>query len=214
MDPIPELLTKILESWFWGHYSSTEIKNEQDKTRRPSNADAVIPVQINEELYHSISPDGKFLDRPFRYIQNALGKGAQPLVSVWYKIIQCQNILKKQNPDKSCTFTVGHLHIDFAELRELLVLSLRLIGMASSQLAIQHRLDLGNFVAPGFHKLCEEHVPFTRWMFTENVKTQIEDTSKINRMVDSANRKLAPSTAPGYNRMQKAFLFKKLGKHG
>ena len=25
-DPIPEPLTKILESWFGGHYSSTEIK--------------------------------------------------------------------------------------------------------------------------------------------------------------------------------------------
>ena len=32
-DPIPECLTKILESWIWGHYSSTEIKAEQVKTK-------------------------------------------------------------------------------------------------------------------------------------------------------------------------------------
>ena len=51
-------------------------------------------------------------------------------------------------------------------------------------------------------------------MFGKNVKTQIEDTSKINQMVDSANKKLAPNTAPGYNKMQKAFLFKKLNKCG
>ena len=172
-------------------------------------------MQINEELYHSISLDGKFLDRPFCYIQNALGKGAQPLVSVWYKIIQCQSILKKQNPDKSAVLTIGPImEVDFAKLRELLDLSLRLFGMASSQLVIQKRLDLGSFVAPGFQKLCKDHVPFTRWMFGENMKNQIEDTSKINRMVDSANKKLAPNTAPGYNKMCKAFLFKKLGKCG
>ena len=68
-DLIPEPLMKILESWFWGHYSSTEIKTEQAKTKHPANATALILVQINEELYHSISPDGKFLDRPFCYIQ-------------------------------------------------------------------------------------------------------------------------------------------------
>ena len=150
-DPIPEPLTKIPESWFWGHYSSTEIKAEQVKTKCPANATALIPVQINEELYHSISPDGKFLDRPFRYIQNPLGKGAQPLVSVWYKIIQCQSALKKQNPDKSAILTVGpNLEVDFAELRELLDLSLHFFGMASFQLVIQRRLDLGSFVTPGF----------------------------------------------------------------
>ena len=65
------------------HYSSTEIKAEQAKTKHPANATALTPVQINEELYHSISPNGKFLDRPFHYIQNALDKGAQLLVSVW-----------------------------------------------------------------------------------------------------------------------------------
>ena len=75
-DLILEPLTKILESWFWGHYSSTE----KAKTKQPANATALILVQINEELYHSISPDGKLLDRPFHYIQNALGKGAQLLV--------------------------------------------------------------------------------------------------------------------------------------
>ena len=64
-DPIPEPLTKILESWFWGHYSSTEIKAEQAKTKCPANAMALILVKINEEHYHSISPDGKFLDRLF-----------------------------------------------------------------------------------------------------------------------------------------------------
>ena len=32
-DPIPEPLTKILESWTWGHYSSTEIKTEQAKNK-------------------------------------------------------------------------------------------------------------------------------------------------------------------------------------
>ena len=132
-DPIPEPLTETLESWFWGHYSSTEIKAEQAKTKHPANATTLILVQINEELYHSISPDGKFLDRLFRYIQNAIGKGAQPLVSVWYKIIQCQSALKKQNPDKLAILTVGpNLEVEFAELRELRDLSLRLFGMASS----------------------------------------------------------------------------------
>ena len=55
-DPMLDALCKILETWFWGHYSSREIKNEQAKRRCPANATAIIPCQINEELYHAISP--------------------------------------------------------------------------------------------------------------------------------------------------------------
>ena len=42
-DPMPDAFCKILETWFWGRYSATEIKNEQAKCRRPANANAVIP---------------------------------------------------------------------------------------------------------------------------------------------------------------------------
>ena len=213
LTPLPDALCKILETWFWGHYSATEIKNEQAKCKRPSNATAVIPCQINKELYHSIAQTGKFLDRPFRYIQNALGKGAQPLASVWYKIIQCETAVKKQNPDKLAVLSIGPgLDLDFAEIRQLLDLSLRLLGMASAELAIQRRSDLQCFIVPAFQKLCKGHVSFTRWMFGENVKAQIEDTTKINRMVESANKTLDPSNA--FRSLRKSFLAKKLGERG
>ena len=32
--PLPDALCKILETWFWGHYSENEIKDEQAKCRR------------------------------------------------------------------------------------------------------------------------------------------------------------------------------------
>ena len=164
-------------------------------------------------MYHSISQNGKFLDRPFRYIQNAIGKGFQPLASVWYKIIQCETALKKQNTDKSATASLApNLEVDFAELRQLLDLALRMFGMASAQLVIQRHLDLQCFIAPGFQKLCEDHMPFTRWMFGENANAQIDDTTKINRMVKSANKNLAPGTAPTYGHLRKSFFSQKARK--
>ena len=118
---------------------------------------------VNGELFHAVSQTGKFLDRPFRYIQNAMGKCTRPLTSVWYKIIQCEAAAKKPNPDGSAQMPVDDtLLIDFTEIRQFLDLTPRLLDMAASQLVIQCRLDLQHFILPGFQKLCQEHVPFNR----------------------------------------------------
>ena len=80
---------------------------------RPSDAQALIPLKIEEDLYHAIAPLGKALDTPFRYVQNALGKGLQPLATVWYKVIKCQPTLQKINPDENTTIDIAlGLHFD------------------------------------------------------------------------------------------------------
>ena len=75
-------------------------------------------------------------------------------------------------------------------------------------------LDLQMFVAPGFQKLCKEHVSFPHWMFGETIKAQINDTAKFNKMVESANKSLAPNGSSGFHKLRKSFLGKKLSKRG
>ena len=85
-------------------------------------------------------------------------------------------------------------------MRQLLDLALRLLGMANSQLAIHRRSKLKQHLAPGFHRLCEDHIPFNQWMFGGNIKVTIDDTLKINRMVDNANKTLGSGSKFQYGK--------------
>ena len=66
-------------------------------------------------------------------------------------------------------------------------MGLRLIGMANSQLAFRRRFTMKHYLAPGFKRLCDKHNPINQWMFGGNIKSTIDDISKVNRMMAEAN---------------------------
>ena len=183
-DPIPQPLADTLKTWMWKHYNADEIKKLQEKARRPKNVDALIPLKIKEELFQAISPRGKIVDARYRYIQNALAKGCQPIAMVWAKIIQAFTALQRYRKDKNPFLMVTpDLSLDLNQLKAELDLGLRLLGTANLQLGLRRRLTLKSHLSPGFKRLCEQHLPISQFMFGGNIKAVIDDTTKINRMV-------------------------------
>ena len=200
-DPIPQLLADTLETWFWSHYTKEEVKAELLKSVRPKNANACIPVKIDQEVYRALKSLGHAMDTPNRYIQNALGKGMLPLISVWATILKCETALKKYNPDKSTEIQITlSLTIDFYKLRQMMDLGLCLLGIANLQLAIKRRLNIRPFITSGVQRLCTENQPFNQWYFGGNVKASIDDTSKINHMVEQSRRGDSSQKFKKYNK--------------
>ena len=101
-DPMPQPLADTLETWFWKRYNTEEIKKAQEKAHRCNNATALIPLKMEEEVFHALDARGKTIDARYRFIQNAMMKGCQPIANVWQKIItgitHMQRHRKDDNP--------------------------------------------------------------------------------------------------------------------
>ena len=181
-DSIQAPLAQLLQTWFWTVYSKDEVKTELSKPLHPANADALIPPKINEAVYHSLLPAALTKDFPSRFIQNAFMKAAQPFAIVWATLIQLENHLKLQGQSLQVPCS-DNFTVDFLHLRRQMDQGLRLLGIANSQMVVHRKDILAQFLNRDFKKLCKPHVPFDQWMFSSNLKTLLEDTICVNRMV-------------------------------
>ena len=186
-------LATMLETWFWSVYSNEEVKNELCKTSRPANAPALIPTKINEAIFRSLSPQALTKDMPTRFIQNAFMKAAQPVSIVWDTLIQFENHLKATQTPMSHKFS-DSLTVDFQLLRKHLDQALRLLGIANSQMVVHRKEILSQFLNKDFKKICKKHIAFDQWMFGSNLKTLLEDTARVNRLVQQ--NKPQPASPP------------------
>ena len=174
-------LATLLQTWFWSIYSK-EVKNELAKPLRPSNANALIPTKINEAVFRSLQPAALTKDLPSRFIHNAFMKASQPFVVVWSTLIKRETFLKSQNNPLQFVFSDGST-VDFLHLRKQMDQGLRILGIANSQMVVHRKDILAQFLNKDFKKLCKPHVPFDQWMFSTNLKGLLEDTIRVNRMV-------------------------------
>ena len=180
--PIQSPLAQTLETWFWSVYSKEEVKAELSKPLRPSNAMALIPTQINEPIFRSLSSQALTKDMPARFIQNAFMKSSQPFAIVWEALIRLESYLKASKSSLSYKFS-DTVSIDFQNLRKNMDQGLRLLGIANSQMVVHRKETLAQYLNKDFKKICKSHIPFDHWMFGSNLKTLLEDTARVNKLV-------------------------------
>ena len=180
--PIQSPLAHTLETWFWSVYSKEEVKTELSKPLRPSNAMALIPTCINEPIFRSLSPQALNKDMPVRFIQNAFMKSSQPFAIVWEALIRLESHLKASKSSLSYKFS-DTLSIDFQYLRKNMDQGLRLLGIANSQMVVHRKDTLSQYLNKDFKKICKSHIPFDQWMFGSNLKALLEDTARVNKLV-------------------------------
>ena len=187
-DPIHDGLAKLLQTWFWTPFTTDEVKDLLLKPLHPSNAEALIPCRINEPVFYNLLGGGVNKDQPVRFIQNALVKACQPLASAWATIIKVESYFKSQNEQTAHELS-DDLTLDFHQLRTQLDLSLRLLGVANSQMVLHRREILSGFLNPDFAKLCKPHVKFNQWMFGTDFKTLLQDTIRENQLIKKGQQK-------------------------
>ena len=204
-DDIPPELAEVLRKWWWTPPDKDEVKKMLKLPRRPANADAVKKVWMNTEVFKRISPKGREADNPYRYINNSIAKGAQPLVAIWADVIRAESILKdygerEENGDASLVLPDRQADpLNITAIRKALDLSLQILGMANAQLVTSRKMSLKNHLHKDFHDLCDKKRPFSDKMFGDNIKQQIEDISKYNRISSQLN----PDKKKSWNKPQK-----------
>ena len=180
--PIQDCLAKMLETWFWTVYSKEEVKTELAKSLRPENAAALIPTRINEVIFRSLSAQALSKDMPSCFVQNAFMKASQPFAVVRSTLINLENFCKSHKMSCSTKFS-DTFSVDFQFLRKQMDQGLCLLGMANSQIFVHRKEILSNFLNKDFKKICKSHVAFDQWMFGSNLKALLEDTVRVNKLV-------------------------------
>ena len=178
-DPMNPQLAATLETWLWCRYNSDEIKKTQEKAHRPGNANALIPLKIDEEVFHALNPECRTVDTCYRFIQNAMIKGCQPIANVIITAIT--HLHHYRGTDNPFLQITPEHSIDIMQIKAELDLGLRLLGMANCQLGLRRRLTMRPHLAPRFHHLCAEHHQINQWMFGGNIKATIDDVCQGQR---------------------------------
>ena len=192
-EEIPGELADVLKSWWWVPPEKEDVKKILKLPKRPANVDAVKKVWINTEIFKRISQKGREADNPYRYINNSIAKGAQPLTSIWAEVIRAESVLKdfrECDDDGDAILILPDRQaepLNISAVCKALDLSLQILGMANAQLVSTRKANIKNHLHKDYQDLCDKKRSFTDRMFGENVKQQIEDISKYNRISSQLN---------------------------
>ena len=213
--PINDKLVGLIDKWFLGYCPPSEIRKLEDKAERPENVHSLKPLKVNAELYYTIHHDGIEADRNPQYVSTVIAKSAQPLTSAWASIFAADAAYMDANPgQKECTVQVTpDCVINLSQIRELLSMSLMLLGSANVQLALQCRASFKYYLHYDYHGLLHHSNALgAAQLFGATVKEKIGDLEKIKQVVHKVRRRLRkPHKNPSHRCSRSDFLGKQGG---
>ena len=207
---ISEFLLPILETWWWQPFDKEDIKETLGLCLRPENAEVLKKVHINEEVFKRIGPKGRQADEGLRYINHALTRAAQPLALAWDQVISAENCFKDHDEaDASGNVTIAlpdGSGLNLSDVRNCLDLALKVLGMTNVQLVLKRRAALKEYLNKDYQALCDHSHPFNWQMFGSNLRGQIDELNKFNKLASqvtassSASKKPSPAAQAWRNR--------------
>ena len=176
--PIDNILANNINELFRNGMNETlhEEISKQNIVSRPENCEALCVVKTNQLVWDILSPETRSSDKKLQNVEHSLVKGA----TIIAKVVNRLAIMEKNEKNA-----------DFDELIDLCNDSLALMGHANYQLNMTRRDLIKPDMRHGYTHLCASSVPFTKWLFGDNVsKTakEIEDCSKIAYKMQYSNR--------------------------
>ena len=187
--PILEGLNAILKHWWWKMPAKDEIKKLLEQCARPENCEAVKKVYINDEIFKKIGQKGRDDDQNLRIINHSLTRGAQPLVSAWNEIIKAESVVKDSHAAQGVTsdedaflsLPDGEV-LNLTKVRQQLALSLQVLGLTNTQMVVQRRSAMKSSLNKQYQELCDPRRPFTHLMFGENLRSQMDEITRMSKL--------------------------------
>ena len=195
-DPLSSDIAAALQNFFWHIHSGKEIVAKLQECERPSNCDALKPLQINEEVKRAMDKSDKTKDSHMHYICNALAKAGQPLAILWSELLDAKFIIQQEqslskDDEKIIKTSSGH-EINLSYWTDLIKLGLQVLGMASVQCNQKRRHDLKYKLVPAAKELADRDQPLGPELFGENLKEhykQIQEVAKLTTFTTSNKKK-------------------------
>ena len=123
-------------------------------------------------------------DEPLKFIANVVAKAGQPLATVWNELLKIETNLRisqgvPEDMDVPVSIDISdNTSVDITCLVEILDKSLKILGMATSQIVQKRRWDLKYKLAPDCKDLAKKSQPFTSFVFGDNIKASAFENRK------------------------------------
>ena len=180
MKGAPEFLDMI----FRNIYSRKEVRTELETIKRPKNAEALKPVRVNPEIYLRMTEKERKKDEPMKYIQNAVAKAAMPLSEAWNVLLLLEDNIRsgatpKMTDEEDVVVQLSDEYsLNITNTVRKLDSSLKILGIATSQIVQKRRLDLKYKLAYDCKGLAKRSRPFTDFLFGDDMKIQAAENRK------------------------------------
>ena len=170
-------LAKLVAKMFRSRMADKTLQEKMDRHARPANCEAAKPTRVNAGIYRRLGEYTKKRDFNLYKIQQVLIKGIIPVIKI---ADLCMS---------------GDLRGDQAQQAKRLALeSLSLLTHTNYELNIQRKLFMKPDIGKDYNALCSPHVPFTDWLFGDDLQKQLKDIGDENK----TGARVLPGHKPSY----------------
>ena len=212
---IPQVCVDMLDRWFRNINTGSRIQEILKTVERPSNANSLKIVTINEEVRSKMSRKDMLADQKMKWISNAIIKSASPIAIAWSKLLNLQmHIQKRQNAvgvegDAMIPIANNEPDLNISEVIRDLQLGLKVLGIASVQSIQKRRLDLRYKLTGAAKELADPSKPFDDNIFGPNLKQHFTSILNVNKITN----KMTSNRVKGGNRFHPFLDQSQRGRH-
>ena len=158
-------LAKLVTKMFRSKMADKTLQEKMDRHARPANCDAAKPTRVNAGIYRRLGEYTKKRDFNLYKIQQVLIKGIIPVIKI-ADLCMSGNLIGEKGQ----------------QAKRLALESLSLLTHTNYELNIQRKLFMKPDIGKDYTALCSPHVPFTDWLFGDDLQKQLKDIGDENKI--------------------------------
>ena len=160
-------LAKLLNKMFRNRLPDKLLKDKLERQARPENCDTIKPTRVNPGIWRKLREPTQRRDLQLFKIQQALVKGIIPIARL---------------TDLSMTEKKGLDQEGVQQIKQFGLDALSLLTHVNYELNMQRKQLMKPDIGRDYASLCSPHVPFTDWLFGDDLQKQLKDIGDVNKI--------------------------------
>ena len=143
------------------------LKEKLERQARPENCDTAKPTRVNPGIWRKLREPTQKRHLQLFKIQQALVKGIIPIAR-----LTDLSMTEKKGLDKEGVQHIKQFGLD----------ALSLLTHVNYELNMQRKQLMNIDIGRDYASLCSPHVPFTDWLFGDDLQKQLKDIGDVNKI--------------------------------
>ena len=160
-------LAKLLNKMFRNRLPDKLLKEKLERQARSENCDTAKPPRVNPGIWGKLREPTQKRDLQLFKIQQSLVKGIIPIAR-----LTDLSMTEKKGLDQEGVQHIKQFGLD----------ALSLLTHVNYELNMQRKQLMKPDIGRDYASLCSPHVPFTDWLFGDDLQKQLKDIGDVNKI--------------------------------
>ena len=180
LPPVSAKLVEVINCWMRCPPKREDIKAMFQRALLPENVESLLPVKINEILYHRLPFRAKLNYQKLQGINTYFSQGVAPLLCTMDSLVKMETKLSNiQDPPQMAiqnqVVRVDGEQLDIKQLRLCLGQALKIFSTGNSVVLLKRKVNLRRFLYLKFHHLLNPTNPVTQELLGPDLERKILD---------------------------------------